>query len=1055
MAGFRNIISNFFQIGNNTQNISQNNYISNDVGIAPFLKSIKMSFSLGQYKKAMNDLSSAFEVYDGNELIKYDIHLTKLQFLLSFRKIEEANKLLKHLEKNYSSRNDILRFKELKMSLMAFNQDKKYFDFVDDVIEDIDKSKPRGHFEIVYFLNGGKLEEATEVFEREILNTKYEKHLYLPGGHIYSNTYRHTDEDKENYTRADKFYKLAIEHCELDFLDKMQIDGFYAIYYINNYFTKKIIPNIEELKKNFHSYRDSLKHIMDYREYFDEKYIETLADNYLFSLMSSDNEEEYINFFETLDPYLIIRHYLTYCSLKNNSINHNEVQLRLLSKKSFDDIVAYSALFNEQSIEDKKKAFDFFTKEMSLILISDYTLFAYVIGATGLKMEIEKELLGRIEENKYNSLEYILSYFEISLYKDTLLSEDDINKLEEYGNKEIKTEGRVLLVLNMLQRVNHHKKFLDLAISKQGLFKSVIAKTLKLCTKDRNILLNDFDKFVTRIENKDKVNADIGNIYNERSHLENAFKHYFMYFEQNKGIEIAKIVLTVSWQYYHKFNNKMINNIQQTKVYNYLIGQLDELETDLLLIIFGYSFVIEKNTSNIYGALNQFILNTPIESMDKELKIALSNVHIQTMIVSKKVQDELILVESNKCLVKDGYTYIKTYFNIDESYIKKYGFRTIDEDEYALKLEDELFEEQSLFHRLVGPFAYRCENPEIMTFEINTKSKNPMESLVDFMGEQTKINQNIFKKYDENKDVSLYKLSSNQYKNYFSLVPFLIENTIRFNSGFVNPKPTSIKKLLTLSSLIMLEHLNMLDEVLKRSDIFIQRTVVDFLIVFEEEISSNTELIKKLSDNFTYNILLNAEQEDESMKILSIIKKIRIHKQIVNDHKEVFPVKGISELLESFIGVQETQALAYAMKHQYQIITEDRMYYRLTAILNIKNSMLSNCMGIIFSTLQDINKSNMLRMQLHQKNYFPVLETNYSKILEDFMFTVDFDTLTESNKELFRIAYSYGCLDLVFNKYNFKLQVLNTIFRNDSNLLFDINVKKVLIYLQDDIKLLS
>jgi len=958
------------------------------------------------------------------------------------------------LEKKYSKYNSSLKFKELKMSLMAFNQNQDYLNFVDEVRLETASSKPRGHFEIAYYLNGGNLKVAKEVFEKEILNVKYAQQLYLAGGHIYSNTYRYTHDDMRNYTNADKFYQLAIKHSELDFLDKMQIHSFYATYYMNNFFNKQSISRTKELEKYLISYSNDLNHIMNCKELFNEVYIDNLIDNYLFSLLCLKKEEEYIKFFESLTLHSHTRHYLTYCSLKDSPIDHKAVQLKLLRTKSSDDILAYASLLVEEYFKEKEIVFNFFSKESELILSYDFVVYSYVTGAIELKYEIYDNFIKKIEEHKYKNMEYILSYFEIALHKDTSISKEDIDKLEEMGYSETKTESRLFLILCMLQRVSQQEKYLNLAIEKQGLFRNIIAKTLKLCSEDKNLHSNKFDAFVKKIESKNEMAGYIGNVYADMNHLENAFKYYYMVFEQNKSVEIAKTLLNVSWKYYHKFRT-LINNIKQTKVYNYLIGQLDELEIELLTLVFGYSFIIEKNTSNIYVVLNQYLLNSPIESMSKDLQIAFSNMHIQTMTVSSKVHNDLIFVESNKCLVKDGCTFVKEHYSIDKSYIKSYGFISVSEDEYSLKLEDKSFNEDSLFHRLTGPFTFKCDNPEMTSLKIDIDGDEPMKALFDFLKNENKKSKDFFRKYSDNEMITLFHLSSRNYKNYFSLIPFLIESDIKFNTGLINHQPIEVKKLLTLSSLIMLEHLNMLDQVLKRTDIFIQRTLVDFLIKFEEDLNSNIELLKRLSESFLYDILLNEEQNHEKKRILLVIQKIRKHERIINDHKEILPIKGVSELLEPWIGVQETQSLAYALKHQFQVITEDRMFYKICATANLNQNMLTNCMAIVCSTLLDNEKSNTLKIQLHKKSYFPVLESTYFTALENFMFDKDFDTLLESEKELFKIALSYGYLDPIFNKYIFKLQVLNSSFSDTNISVFDTNIKKVALYLQYDIGLLE
>ena len=370
-----NIFTALFNFGATTQ--AENIIIS--AKIDTLIKRIKKDFSKGEFSQAFDDLDSSLVENTDNIKVTYELLLVKLKFFIDCRRFKESNELIEVLEKKYKKFNNNLKFKELKLTMMSLNDDDKFLEYAEILRVETPNSKPKGHFEIIYYLNTRNIEKAKEIFEEEIKIDRYKEKLYLVGGHIYSNGYRYLDSDKENFDKADTFYSLALKHIELDFLEKLQISGFYATHFMNNQLRDKIRSD-DILRKALKEYKTQLNIIMNNREHFDKDYIDNLIDNYLFSLISLNLSTEYIEFYESLDSDSSIRHYLTYCDFKNIELPHSFCQEEILKNNSLEDILVYISLIDDGIDEDKKIVLDFFNEKKELVYKNEFVLYLYVVN---------------------------------------------------------------------------------------------------------------------------------------------------------------------------------------------------------------------------------------------------------------------------------------------------------------------------------------------------------------------------------------------------------------------------------------------------------------------------------------------------------------------------------------------------------------------------------------------------------------------------------------------------------------------------------------------------
>ena len=165
-----------------------------------------------------------------------------------------------------------------------------------------------------------------------------------------------------------------------------------------------------------------------------------------------------------------------------------------------------------------------------------------------------------------------------------------------------------------------------------------------------------------------------------------------------------------------------------------------------------------------------------------------------------------------------------------------------------------------------------------------------------------------------------------------------------FNAGKINYKPIEVKKILTLSSIIFLNNKNLLEEVLERDDVYIQRTMLNWLKEYSLSITFG-----HMPTDFSYldelhqkPILHVDTQEDiDSFKqvvlnLLSILIE-KCENKIIDDHLEILPIKNSYEMLSNHMGKQEYQAFAYCINHNFQIITEDSIFNMLFDVMKFNN----------------------------------------------------------------------------------------------------------------------
>ncbi|WP_419776693.1 hypothetical protein [Malaciobacter marinus] len=1009
------------------------------------IKRIEKDFSEGRFQQSIEDLNSYLKEYEKNEEATYQLLVSKTKFLLELKKLDEFKELIELIESEYKNKINT-KFKELKITLLAFEQDESFFEESKNLRIKTPNSKPQGHFDIVYYLNAGDNEKAKELFEVEIKNKEYRKHLLLIGGHIYSNLYQYDEEDTTYFELADKYYKEALKsEDEISFMEKVHIYGFYGTIYVNNGLRHKK-QNIDI--KYLEEYKSLLDIVFENKKYFDVGYINSLLENYTHSLLALGSIEEYKKIYEEYKELLSVRFYLEYCEVTNIAFEHEKVQAYIKKDFNINDLVIYVSFVNNKNIEDTNCIISFLDDNRKLINDNDFVIYCYVKGSIQLNKKIDDKIVDFLKENKYQSIDLLLSFLEWQRYNKQQLESIDLENLFDFINQENNFVPRIIDAIIFLQHIGN-RSYLKIALDKQNIFEELIYEALKLCSTDRDLNYNQFNAFVEDIKNKDKVYWQIAQICQNFNKLDKAFDFYYLQYEKNKDINVMFSILHISLVLYMQSGEKYESK-KQDEIFSNLLTKVDDLEFQNLLFILSYEISVRKDSKDILHIINQRLLNTDINTFSQEIKIGLSNFYLQTQFTFPNYT-KIFLADKNLCYEKDGLAYVDNKYSIVEENQKNYGFRSISSDKSYIISQDESYNKISLFHRIVGPFAFKVDNPNLVTFQMDESKEDPLEDMMSFIKGQSSNARNLFERYSDGKEIGFHPLSQSSYRNYFTLIPYLLEHKeFNFNAGEINYKLPEINKILTLSSIVFLYDLNLLEQVLEREDVFIQRSMLNWL----KEYSSNITF-GHMPTNFSYldemdqkpTLYVDTQEDIDSFKektfnLLALLVD-KCENKIIEDHLEILPIKYSFEMLSKHIGNQEYQVFAYCINHNFQIITEDSIFNMLFDVMKFNKTFISNSLILIEDIMSD-EDLRALKIDLSKKNYSKVLDLFYMKNLFEYMRKNDISMLQPEEIELIRIVDQYGWLEDIKKYYNNKFSGKYIKTNLPTPNLLDINIENLL-----------
>ncbi|OHD96721.1 MAG: hypothetical protein A3E21_09425 [Sulfurimonas sp. RIFCSPHIGHO2_12_FULL_36_9] len=1000
-----NLISSWFSSHNSykqTNIETQNNYSSE---VKTLLESVDGYFYDGNIREAFEFLDKAIERQTHKES-KYFLLLKKIEYFLECRNIKEAKKYLDLIKKNYADYIGV-KYKEHLLFIYSLEHNKnEYLTLVGEIKLEKSDIKSDEYFNLIYALNSGDSDEAKKIFNSLVEDERNKNNLIA--GHVFANSYRITN-DLDDLKKATEYYQLLLNDNP-KFLIKLHILGFFVSNIINNYFQTKN----EFDKKQVIEYKQLLKTIFEVQKYFNNNYINDLKKFHAFILLILNFKDEYIKFYEEHQTVLFDEHYLQYAAFKQANLEHKKIQKRVFQS---DRVLFNYASLMLETVE-QQEVIKFFVKNIELLLKSDLIVYFYIQSSISLKYSVEDKVVQKINLNKQNSYELYLSHLWLKHHNQDEIQENEIKTLLAFVEDKSNTYAKVLEVIDLLEKIKKPELYIKFAISKISLFENLTYYILRKCWFDRELKLDDFEIFVRYIDDI-KCASYIADVYFKYDRFDKAFEYFYKSWESDRTIVNAKNLLSVSVQYHERFHNRLNEEIENEALSFLQIHKKDLDFNDIGFISF-YSLVVNKDVDNAFGIINKKVLSINVYELDNLKKQSLSSLYFNSIINFDDNNENLS--DKNIIFIKNNAYYLnkKVFDDIHEIYFTKLKIELVDETEIKRIKLDQAYEKKSLFHFIVNQILHTISSPYFKMIQVDLAAKTPFVEMQELLIEQSNQTEDQLTSYSDGSEIGFWTLAGT-YEKYFNLVAKLIEDpNLNFISCHMNYKDSSVPKLITLSSMIFLNYHNKLDDVLKRDDVYIQKTSYDWLHKHINELDKQDEIFSVFAkDGFFYKDIVSKEQiQIFSNRLKEIILSID-NKKIVDDTKASLPFKGAFSL-SKYLGIQEYQALALHFQENYQIITEDKIFEVLFESLNFNQTMISNSLALV-----DEDDFLDFALELHSKKYKyvfnPIVLENLVKILTK---TGIVNSFSEKDIKVLQILDDYKWLEGMKQYYHNTYSVL-------------------------------
>lgn len=1008
-VGDENVISDSF----NTTNIMS--------PIESQIQIIKREFFEGNIGRSFSDIKVTQKEHSSNEKARFQLLVLETQFYFALRDFDKAIEIFTYIEQNLAKYADV-SFYEIKASLLSINNKKVEFDNVVTKLRmEFHNENPLDYYEILFLLNSMATNDAAKLFNDTIKKYSENRHFQYLGGMIYSNLYYET-KSQEDFIKAKSYYQKYIEMKEPDFFEKLEIYKFFSIEVVNELLIYSDIDYRDIVDKT----KNLLEKIYDDLDFFGVLHQTNLLNHYLHCLFFLD-KPKFSAIFRSRDSNIIdlVNFIFFHFELDDSSIKISEIELRIISMQEVSLLISY---LNYLLRHDPKHVVDFLT-ENNHFLSNDIVQNIFFEAKIFEDKIIDEHELQIIEINKNNSVVSTITYLECQQFLNQKLQESQIQELMDLFDKYADQEILILKAIRLLYFNNRQKEYLELSLKFHSTHHNICRETLKLIYSDKNILLSDFEKYISHIETIPH-SVLIGNIYFLYRIFSKAYHFYMLawknlsFIEQTK-IDLASSILQNCTIQYYMINYGNILNTDQDKVLkSYLEGVSDKLNLEQLAVLSYYLIVIEKAYESGFEYINKKLLSLDIAEINSTEKEMLSNLYfylITNKIAENQTINSNILISHNNQYYLDKERY--PCINLSHSIIQK------ERIEFELILRQ--YEHLSIFNYICNKFIFSMQSEHFFTVE--SSSEDPLAGIAEMMHTRAHSDKNTLERYSEGEIISFYNLTHKNYESYFGLIPTLLESSsINFHSCHNNFVPTETKKILTLSSIIFLDHIGRLDYVLSKKDVFIQKTTIDWLFHFIASLDKTDEILRIHSDGTElYKNLSDRDTIQRSQKYLvDLATKITQIQQVIDDREEVLEIKESYDMLAPHIGHQEYKALAFSYKYNYQIISEDRIFEMLFSQFRFNLSMLSNSMSLLGAYTEESSELLDLHKSLYNKKYSYLLnEILVRKIIDMLVFEhityITGDNFSEMMKFVVKIAYSYGWTDNIEqyyeNNYVFKL----------------------------------
>ncbi len=823
-----------------------------------------------------------------------------------------------------------------------------------------------------------------------------EKHILILG-HMFSNSYHINNKNIGDLEKAKIYYKNVLER-EPNFFVKLHILGFFSELIVSEYFrTEKYLDN-----KGVTEYKEILEKFLQAEDLSNKNYINSLKDFKASILIYLNMKDEYMEFYEKNEDILFKWHYLQYCNYKKIKINHELVQKELINGEYL--LLMYANLLVLDK-EERINILSYFNKNIDLLLSIDWVVYFYVLSSIEEEYKINNEVKDYISKNFGKNFELIFSYLILKDYEKREIEQNELDDLFVFLKKGNIDYREIIEVVKFLFKRRQSKLYIDLAILKQDEFPNIVGFVLDKCYKDSELRIDEFEYFIDKIGNLKPYYSQIGSIYFNFHKLDKSFKYYYKIWDDKKeDIVFAKNALITCLHNFERYTNRIDEEKEDEILYYFQSIQKELSFQDISLLVY-YNLVVRKDLNSAFNIINKKILSLNIYIFDNQNKKELSTIYFNSLINCK--DKELDSIEKNNIYHKNHKYYLDEglYKEINEVYLKIFDIELVDKIKINQIKDDNTYSKKSLFHLLINPLLKTIENPNFLIMEF--KVDNYIEDLQQLLTGINTDTQDLLEKYSNGSDIGFWSLC-NGYDKYFNLIVKLIENkNLNFNSCRLNFQEKNINKLLTLSSIIFLNYLGKLDEVLKREDVYIQKTTFDYLNNYINKLGKEKELFYiSLQDEQLYKNIITKEEIEKFIINLKYIINNFAYSRVVDDTKSILLYKDTYPITES-IGIQEYHALAFCYENKFQLITEDRILEVISGILRFQPDMISNSLSLL-------EKKEVLELSysLHIKKYKYVL---YPFVLKYLVYLISNKNIVEKFREedieIVKIMNNYGWLE--------------------------------------------
>lgn len=926
-----NILKNvsLFNFGNLKQTISNSN-----LDISEPLKRNMQDFENGNIDKAFLFLEQFAKDNDANKKIRYKIQIQKLIFYINLNNLDNAKKILDNLKNHYSDMFDS-SFDENYLTLQSCCSNKDEFNKTKNKLLSEDNTKHSElYFDFIYAYNNKNYDEAMKFYNS--LGEKEKSKLFeLDLNWIF------LQRNSNSFEIVDKIQTILSELLEGDLIDKlnyMQKFMLYSIYFMfieylgyttallnkdDNYFNH--IYNFKTILEKLLS-ENIIKHFNEqYKYYFKLLYASLLLD-----LKEFDNFKV---FYEQNIEDLLDLFYIRYIDLTNQELDIAMIEEKILTQKYPNLLTFYVSYFS-----NFQGAYDFFSKNLNLIKDNKIWLYHYIKGCVNFNKDIDKNLQTTIVQNKDKCC---LSYF---TYLITLknISEDNIKKLYAYykQNEYSLTQSIIKDVLYFMQKNKsiYYLKLLDCS----KISHNMVIYLLDLCRTDSGLKNKELENFIKEL-NQVKYFKEILTIYDQRKDYKKVIN--FIKINWNSlGEKVKKEIIVYcmccfvvdakyrdsdflnTLQSYYKLNIDCFTCLDDLKIFLYVNKIKNELDEDIL-----------------YNACKK-LLNID----EKEINIDLYNLLHNTISIKNL---NSIKNEKNKIFYKDNFGLI------DNNYYKYINKNLYFRINIAQGIENERMKYDKSYHQdilimdlFMALFMKKFRHMEEVNYKpIVIDEKNPFKSLCEAVKPITEKNErdknNALKLYSEN-TIHLNELFNMPIFNQLELIPMLLENKeVIFHTCKFLESPNN--KLLTFSSIMFLEYLHKLENVLKRQDVYVPQSVFEYILDIKANLEQEKDVnnINYSEDLASLSIKTNKDKLEQIQKIIDLIPNEKIIDDTLDDD---------SPEVEKTIFDDDIKLYVFGQKNNYQIISENSFFD-----LRIIN----------YTT----NSSNSLILLLQEKDFFDIV----------------------------------------------------------------------------------